>query len=91
MGVVQKGLRPTIPASCPAGLAAVMRECWQRDPRERPAFEQLKVLLSRSGPVLPGRPWCVPGLLCMRGPLWREERRLLDAPMQSGCMGNVCA
>ena len=43
VGVVQKGLRPVIPSSCPAGLASVMRDCWQRDPRERPSFEQLKV------------------------------------------------
>jgi hypothetical protein len=47
VGVVQKGLRPVIPGSCPAGLAAVMRECWQRDPRERPSFETLK---ARAGP-----------------------------------------
>ncbi len=43
VGVVQKGLRPVIPGTCPEGLAAVMRECWQRDPRERPPFESLKV------------------------------------------------
>ena len=43
VGVVQKGLRPVIPPSCPEGLAAVMRDCWQKDPRERPAFEVLKV------------------------------------------------
>ena len=43
VGVVQKGLRPTIPPSCPEGLAAVMRDCWQKDPRERPPFEILKV------------------------------------------------
>ena len=46
VGVVQKGLRPVIPSSCPAGLASVMRDCWQRDPRERPSFEQLKVRAS---------------------------------------------
>ena len=43
VGVVQKGLRPTIPPACPESLAAVMRDCWQKDPRERPAFEALKV------------------------------------------------
>ncbi|KAK9825662.1 hypothetical protein WJX81_007564 [Elliptochloris bilobata] len=42
VGVVQKGLRPVIPASCPAPLAAVMRECWARNPNERPSFEHLK-------------------------------------------------
>ena len=40
--MVQKGLRPVIPASCPAPLAAIMRECWARNPNERPSFEQLK-------------------------------------------------
>ncbi|CAL8461912.1 g1443 [Coccomyxa elongata] len=45
VGVVQKGLRPVIPANCPEGLASVMRDCWQRDARQRPAFEQLKVRL----------------------------------------------
>jgi serine/threonine protein kinase len=43
VGVVQKGLRPLIPATCPEGLAATMRDCWQRDPQERPSFEELKV------------------------------------------------
>ncbi len=43
VGVVQKGLRPVIPPSCPGPLAAVMRECWARNPNERPSFEQLKV------------------------------------------------
>ncbi|BDA41364.1 Serine/threonine-protein kinase STY17 [Coccomyxa sp. Obi] len=45
VGVVQKGLRPVIPANCPEGLASVMRDCWQRDARQRPSFEQLKVRL----------------------------------------------
>jgi serine/threonine protein kinase len=43
VGVVQKGLRPVIPSNCPEGLASVMRDCWQRDSKERPSFEQLKV------------------------------------------------
>jgi len=42
VGVVQKGLRPTIPSSCPGPLAGVMRECWARNPNERPSFEALK-------------------------------------------------
>ena len=37
VGVVQKGLRPTIPATCPAPLADVMRECWTRAPAARPS------------------------------------------------------
>ncbi|CAK0783692.1 hypothetical protein CVIRNUC_006891 [Coccomyxa viridis] len=43
VGVVQKGLRPTIPPACPEALAALLRDCWQKDPRERPPFEALKV------------------------------------------------
>ncbi len=33
-----QGLRPTIPASCPAGLAQLIRECWDQDPRPRPSM-----------------------------------------------------
>jgi serine/threonine protein kinase len=45
VGVVQKGLRPPIPSTCPAPLAAVIQECWERDPEARPAFDVLKVRL----------------------------------------------
>lgn len=57
VGVVQKGLRPVIPSSCPAGLAGVMRDCWQRDPRERPSFETLKARLLLAF-MPPHRPPC---------------------------------
>ena len=50
VGVVQKGLRPTIPPACPEALAALLRDCWQKDPRERPPFEALKV---RHMPIIP--------------------------------------
>lgn len=42
VGVVQNGLRPDIPPSTPAGLADIMRLCWQREPSVRPSFETLK-------------------------------------------------
>ncbi len=42
VGVVQKGLRPVIPATCPAAVADLMRVCWTRMPTERPTFEVLK-------------------------------------------------
>ena len=42
VGVVQKGLRPTIPSGCPAKLAEVMRACWTRRPEDRPDFEAIK-------------------------------------------------
>ena len=43
VGVVQKGLRPVIPPECPAPLADIMRQCWAKNPRDRPSFEALKV------------------------------------------------
>lgn len=43
IGVVQKGLRPAIPADCPPPLANIMRQCWAKNPKDRPSFESLKV------------------------------------------------
>ena len=45
VGVVQKGLRPPIPSDCPTVLADVMRQCWAKNPNDRPTFEALKVQL----------------------------------------------
>ncbi|KAK9850773.1 hypothetical protein WJX84_012168 [Apatococcus fuscideae] len=42
VGVVQKGLRPPIPANCPPALATLMQDCWVRNPKDRPSFEILK-------------------------------------------------
>ncbi len=42
VGVVQKGLRPPIPANCPPALATLIQECWARKPADRPSFESLK-------------------------------------------------
>jgi hypothetical protein len=42
VGVVQKGLRPPVPPTCPPPLAELMRACWARDPAARPSFEALK-------------------------------------------------
>ena len=50
VGVVQKGLRPVIPPTCPAPLADIMRICWAKNPRDRPSFETLKV--SRGGQLI---------------------------------------
>ncbi|KAF3858431.1 hypothetical protein F7725_011632 [Dissostichus mawsoni] len=35
----------TIPTSCPASFAELMRKCWQADPKERPQFKQVMVTL----------------------------------------------
>lgn len=45
IGVVQKGLRPVIPPDCPGPLANIMRQCWAKNPKDRPSFENLKVSL----------------------------------------------
>lgn len=42
VGVVQKGLRPEIPPTCPPAIAELMRACWTRNPQDRPTFEVLK-------------------------------------------------
>ncbi|KAL2087842.1 hypothetical protein ACEWY4_016670 [Coilia grayii] len=39
--VVEKHERPTIPSSCPASFAELMRKCWLAEPKERPVFKQV--------------------------------------------------
>ncbi|XP_028836159.1 protein kinase Npk [Denticeps clupeoides] len=39
--VVEKNERPTIPTSCPASFAEMMRKCWLANPKERPMFKQV--------------------------------------------------
>mmetsp|Transcript_2326 Transcript_2326/g.5569 ORF Transcript_2326/g.5569 Transcript_2326/m.5569 type:complete len:548 (-) Transcript_2326:431-2074(-) len=48
VGVVQRGLRPTIPPSCHPVIAQVMQYCWQPDPSARPEFEQIVELLKHT-------------------------------------------
>ena len=43
MGVVQKGLRPSMPPGLPPGVVQLLRNCWSRNPDERPSFATLKV------------------------------------------------
>ncbi|XP_034679226.1 serine/threonine-protein kinase STY46-like [Vitis riparia] len=38
VGVVQKGLRPTMPKSTHPKLAELLERCWQQDPTLRPDF-----------------------------------------------------
>ena len=45
VGVVQKGLRPPIPAGWPTGLTTLLQRCWARRADDRPSFEALKVRL----------------------------------------------
>ncbi|XP_071715465.1 serine/threonine-protein kinase STY46-like [Rutidosis leptorrhynchoides] len=41
VGVVQKGLRPTIPKNTPPKLAELLDKCWQQDPSLRPDFSEI--------------------------------------------------
>uniref|UniRef100_J3L919 non-specific serine/threonine protein kinase n=1 Tax=Oryza brachyantha TaxID=4533 RepID=J3L919_ORYBR len=47
IGVVQKGLRPTIPKETHPKLAELLQKCWHRDPAERPDFSQILEILQR--------------------------------------------
>lgn len=48
-GVLQRGLRPTIPPTTPIVLASLMERCWSREPEMRPplfeVIEQLDIFL----------------------------------------------
>lgn len=41
VGVVQKGLRPTIPKGTNLKLAGLLERCWQQDPSVRPDFSEI--------------------------------------------------
>lgn len=45
VGVVQKGLRPTIPKNTHPRLAELLERCWQQDPTLRPDFTEILVIL----------------------------------------------
>ncbi|XP_058777733.1 serine/threonine-protein kinase STY17 [Vicia villosa] len=45
VGVVQKGLRPTIPKHTHPRLSELLERCWQQDPKERPAFSEIIEIL----------------------------------------------
>lgn len=45
VGVVQRGLRPTISPGCNSVIAQVMQYCWLADMSARPGFEQIIALL----------------------------------------------
>ncbi|KAL0334538.1 UNVERIFIED_CONTAM: Serine/threonine-protein kinase STY46 [Sesamum radiatum] len=47
VGVVQKGLRPTIPKHTHPKLAELLEKCWQQDPALRPDFSELIELLQQ--------------------------------------------
>jgi uncharacterized protein (DUF2267 family) len=41
LAVMERGLRPDIPAHTPAALAALIRDCWQPIPEQRPGFSEI--------------------------------------------------
>ncbi|XP_019421295.1 PREDICTED: serine/threonine-protein kinase STY17-like isoform X1 [Lupinus angustifolius] len=45
VGVVQKGLRPTIPKNTHARLSELLQCCWKQDPMERPNFAEIIEIL----------------------------------------------
>ncbi|PKI74441.1 hypothetical protein CRG98_005205 [Punica granatum] len=47
VGVVQKGLRPTIPKHTNPKLAELLQRCWQRDTKLRPDFGEILEILQQ--------------------------------------------
>ncbi|KAL5557456.1 hypothetical protein UlMin_039692 [Ulmus minor] len=47
VGVVQKGLRPTIPKNTHPQLAELLERCWQQDPNQRPNFSEIIEILQQ--------------------------------------------
>lgn len=47
VGVVQKGLRPTIPKNTHPKLAELLERCWQQDPALRPNFSEIILILQQ--------------------------------------------
>ncbi|RDX71410.1 Serine/threonine-protein kinase STY17 [Mucuna pruriens] len=47
VGVVQKGLRPTIPKNTHPRLSELLQRCWQQDPMLRPDFSEIIEILQQ--------------------------------------------
>lgn len=47
VGVVQKGLRPTIPKNSQPKLVELLERCWQQDPALRPDFSEIIEILQQ--------------------------------------------
>ncbi|XVF59855.1 hypothetical protein PTKIN_Ptkin07bG0309200 [Pterospermum kingtungense] len=47
VGVVQKGLRPTIPKHTHPRLGELLERCWQQDPTQRPNFSEIIDILQQ--------------------------------------------
>jgi serine/threonine protein kinase len=50
--IVNKNMRPVIPASCPAPLRLLIEQCWSSQSEERPEFQQIVQILENLKTVL---------------------------------------
>ncbi|KAG0447580.1 hypothetical protein HPP92_028254 [Vanilla planifolia] len=50
--VVDKNLRPTIPADCPASLCALIEQCWASPQEKRPEFWQIVKVMEQFESIL---------------------------------------
>lgn len=39
--VYNQGLRPEIPKDCPTSISSLLRQCWTKDPQDRPSFTEI--------------------------------------------------
>ncbi|KAG8655794.1 hypothetical protein MANES_04G069600v8 [Manihot esculenta] len=53
VGVVQKGLRPTIPKHTNPKLSELLEKCWQQDPALRPDFSEIIQILQQIAKEVP--------------------------------------
>uniref|UniRef100_A0A6B2KZ12 Protein kinase domain-containing protein n=1 Tax=Arcella intermedia TaxID=1963864 RepID=A0A6B2KZ12_9EUKA len=59
--IIDEELRPTIPTGIPDYLADIIRDCWNKNPAERPKFPEIcktiRTSLEHSSIYLPPEPW----------------------------------
>ncbi|XP_065855493.1 serine/threonine-protein kinase STY17 [Euphorbia lathyris] len=53
VGVVQKGLRPTIPKNTHPKLTELLEKCWRQDPTQRPNFSEIIDILQQIAKEVP--------------------------------------
>lgn len=46
--VVNRGVRPPIPDTCPSNIADIMSRCWDANPDIRPSFAQVVKMLEQA-------------------------------------------
>ena len=58
IGVVQRGMRPVIPGTCPAYINELLRECWKTNSKARPSMNGISALFERRMAELGGPAAC---------------------------------